>query len=69
MSSVVLYSTGCPKCIILEKKLTQKNIQFEINNDIDEMQEKGFMSLPMLEIDGNVMDFKTAVDYVNDLGG
>lgn len=62
---VKLYSTHCPKCIVLEKKLNQKNISFEEINDIDVMTAKGFMQAPMLEVDGEVMDFKQANDWIN----
>ena len=63
--NIKLYSTHCPKCIILEKKLQQKGISFEEINDIDVMTEKGFMQAPMLEVDGVVMDFKQANDWIN----
>ena len=56
---VVLYSTGCPKCKVLEAKLKQKDIEYEHISDMDIMADKGFMSVPMLEVDGNVMDFAT----------
>lgn len=62
---VKLYSTHCPKCIVLEKKLNQKNISFEEINDIDVMTAKGFMQAPMLEVNGEVMDFKQANDWIN----
>ena len=62
---VKLYSTHCPKCIVLEKKLNQKNISFEEINDIDVMTAKGFMQAPMLEVDGEIMDFKQANDWIN----
>ena len=64
---VILYSTNCPKCIILEKKLSSVNIDFHVETDIKLMQEKGFMSAPMLEVDGEVMDFGTAIQWVNNL--
>lgn len=62
---IVLFSTGCPKCKVLEKKLQQKNIVYEEVNDVDVMTEKGFMTVPMLEVDGKVMDFKAASDWIN----
>lgn len=65
MAKIILYSTGCPKCQILETKLSQKNIDYEVNNDVDLMQEKGFTTLPMLDIDGKIMDFGNAVKWVN----
>lgn len=65
--SVILYTTHCPKCIVLEKKLKEKNIEYEEITDVDLMLSKGFMSTPMLEINGNVMNFKDAFTYVNSL--
>ena len=62
---VLLYSTHCPRCNVLKKKLQQKNIQFEEINDIEIMMEKGYMSAPMLEVDGVSMNFKEASDWVN----
>lgn len=64
---VTLYSTHCPKCVILEKKLNQKNIKYQINDDVDLMEKKGFLSLPMLEVDGKEMDFASAVKWVDRL--
>ena len=63
--SVVLYTTGCPKCKILEKKLEQKNIDYEIFDDVDKMLEMGFQSVPLLEVDKKVMDFVEAVKWLN----
>lgn len=65
---MVLYSTGCPKCKVLEAKLTQKNIQFEINSSIEEMESLGFSEAPMLKIDdGTILSFPEAVQYINKL--
>ena len=62
---IILYSTHCPKCNVLEKKLKEKNIIYEEVNDIEIMKEKGYMSVPVLEVDGVNMDFKTANDWIN----
>ena len=64
---VLLYSTHCPRCDVLEKKLQQKNIQFEEVNDVEIMMKKGYMSAPMLEVDDVSMNFKEAVDWINTL--
>lgn len=66
---VILYSTNCPKCIMLEKKMNIKNVEFEINNDVDLMIKNGFTSIPVLDVDGEIMEFKEAVDWVNSLEG
>ena len=62
---VILYSTGCPKCQVLEKKLSQKSISFEKNTDLKLMLSKGIKSAPCLEIDGKIFDFKNATEWVN----
>lgn len=64
---VILYSTNCPRCAVLEKKLTSANIKYSIINDADLMIEKGFTSVPMLEVDGNIMDFKSAVEWLKNM--
>ena len=64
--NVVLYSTGCPRCHVLESKLKQNNIPYEEVNDADLMLSKGFVSVPKLEVDGVVYDFKEAVDWIKE---
>ena len=61
---VILYSTHCPKCRVLETKLKQKGIDYEEVNDVELMMQKGFMTAPKLEVDGVVYDFKEAVEWI-----
>jgi hypothetical protein len=63
---IILYSTHCPKCIVLEKKLNNANIDFTLVEDQDVMISKGFMSAPMLEVDGKVMNFTEANNWINE---
>lgn len=63
---VTLYSTGCPKCKVLKTKLDLKNINYTIISDVDVIMSKGINSVPVLEVDGNIMDFKTAIDWINE---
>lgn len=62
--NVILYSTNCPKCKVLEKKLGDSEIQYKVVTDEDLMIEKGFLSAPMLEVDGSVMDFGKAMKWL-----
>ena len=62
---VKLYTTGCPKCKVLETKLKHKNIDFETITDISVMEQKGFMEAPNLEVDDIVYPFEEAVKWVN----
>lgn len=68
METVKLYTTYCPKCKVLETKLKQKNIEFEIcdsESDIQELIDKGFKSAPVLSVDDEFMNFTDAVNWVN----
>ena len=66
---IILYSTNCPKCKILTRKLTEKNIEYIEFTDVDKMIEMGFSVMPMLEVDGVVMDFTTANKWINEFEG
>lgn len=64
---VILYTTHCPRCNVLEKKLTQKGIEFKAKTDFDkeEMVKRGFASAPLLEVDGKIMAFSEANEWIN----
>ena len=62
---VTLYSTGCPKCQVLKKKLDAKDIKYDTISDIGSIRETGFMSVPLLKVDGKVMLFNEAIGWVN----
>lgn len=64
---VTLYTTNCPKCKVLEAKLKQKNIDFAVCDDEDEMIKRGFQSAPVLDCGDKVMMFGEAVKWVNSL--
>ena len=66
---VVLYSNHCPKCNVLTQKLKNAGINFDEINDIDIMISKGFMSMPMLEVDDKVMNFIEANTWINERVG
>ena len=65
MNNIVLYTTHCPKCRVLETKLKSKNIQYTEVTDETVIQEKNIEFLPMLEADGKLMDFATANNFIN----
>ena len=63
---IILYSTNCPKCKILEKKLTKKNIKFTKNNNVIEMSELGIDKVPVLSIDSKMLSFVEANKWINE---
>lgn len=62
---ITLYSTHCPRCRVLETKLTQKNIEFNVVTDVNKMESLGIQSVPILEVDGELLNFTDAVAWVN----
>lgn len=65
-NEVVLYSTGCPKCKILEKKLQSKGIYYTKNTSVEEMTALGFTNVPILSVNAQYLDFGEAVKWVNE---
>ena len=64
LMDVTLYSIGCKKCKVLEKRLDEAGVKYTLVDDEDAMINKGFMSAPMLEVDGTVMDFGKAMKWL-----
>ena len=67
--SIILYSTGCPKCNVLKKTLSDRNIQFTEVNSVDEMQRLGFKEAPKLSVDEKIYNFKDAIAWARQNGG
>ena len=63
--NIILYTVDCPKCKVLEKKLNNANISFEVCKDTKLMAERNISKLAMLEVDGEMLTFKEAVDMIN----
>ena len=65
MEQIILYKTPtCPTCKVLKKKLEDKGIEFTENEDIDEMLSMGIMNAPTLSVNGELLDFMSALDWV-----
>lgn len=61
---VILYSTNCPQCKMLERQLQNNNISFQIINNIDIMLQKGISSVPKLELeDGTILNTTEALQW------
>lgn len=63
---IILHSTHCPKCKVVELKLKQKGIVYEENTDIEVMKSKGMMSAPHLEVNGQLLDFAEAIKWIGE---
>ena len=64
MNKIILYTTHCPKCNILKSKLNEKNIVYQEIEDINIMKELEITTVPVLSVNGEFKEFKSAVDWV-----
>lgn len=65
--NVILYSTGCPKCNVLKQKLDSKLVQYTENNSVDEMMSIGITQVPVLSVNGELLPFPQANEWVNQI--
>ena len=64
---VTIYtSESCPKCKILKEKLNLKGIKYKEIQDLEQLVEKGFNFVPVLEVDNIMMEFSQANKWVNE---
>lgn len=62
---VILYSSDiCPKCNVLKTKLNDAAIEFE-NITGEKAIEAGIDEVPILEVDGERMDFSESIKWLN----
>lgn len=64
----ILYSTGCPQCVVLEEKLNAANINYVKITNPDEIISKGISKVPVLEVDGNRMELVEANKWLKNKG-
>lgn len=62
---IILYTTHCPKCKILENKLKSKNITYITEEDVEKMLSLGMSEVPYLQVGKEFFDFGAAVRWIN----
>lgn len=65
---VTFYSTNCPRCAVLEKKLREADIPFTSEHDCSSLPALGFDSAPVLDVDGRKMNFTEAIQWLRERG-
>lgn len=63
-NDVVLYTTGCPVCKALKNALDQAGIAYSENNNIETMKQLGISSVPVLSVNGRLMNAPEAFQYI-----
>lgn len=61
---VVLYSQQCTACRLLEAKMIEKDIPFEIVNDREALIKLGFDNETVLMVGDNLMNFSQALEWI-----
>lgn len=67
MNEIVLYSTGCPQCKVLAGLLEKNNITYSHCSDVQAMMDMGISSVPMLMVNGELMNFQAAMKWVKEV--
>ena len=62
---VILYSTNCPKCQVLKKKLDSKSIQYTVETSVDTMLSLGITQVPVLSVGVGLLSFTQANEWIN----
>ncbi len=69
---LTVYSNGCPKCKILEKKLLQLNIEHFTITDMTEILKEadkvGILSMPFtIDDSGTARTFEETIKYISEV--
>lgn len=70
MDNIRLYSTHCPKCRVIEKKLEQANIKYELIDAkdnpkvIEELSALGVRQMPILMVDDKILGFSEIIKWI-----
>lgn len=64
MNNILVFSNGCPRCKILKQKLDAANIPYILQDDLDEIMDAGFQTVPILKYKGEYYQFSEAVEFV-----
>lgn len=68
MSDIILFSTGCSKCKMLKSLLDRNKIPFKESDDVQQLIDRGFTSVPVLLVDDKYMKYNEAVEWVWETG-
>lgn len=63
---VILYTSHCPCCDVVESMLRNARIAYETFDNTEEMLRKGMTHMPMLSVDGNLMNFSAALIWLKE---
>lgn len=72
MESIVLYSSHCPKCDMIERILKEKGINFDVVDDenfyLPLAEENNIDSMPFADVNGKILNTKELQEYIKNRG-
>lgn len=63
---ICLYTIGCPRCLILEKKLEEAKIPYDIITDEKTIAQENITIVPVLKIDNKLYDFAESIKWIKE---
>lgn len=63
---IKIFTIDCHRCKILEMKLKEKGIAFEICTDMQEVIDKGYRTAPILKIGEEYKEFGQAIIFIKE---
>lgn len=61
---VIFYTVGCPVCKMVKAKLDRAGIKYESCTDTEKMLALGFHSVPMLQVDDQMLTSAEAMKWI-----
>lgn len=63
---ITVFSTGCVNCRSLMAELDKNAIKYNIVSDVNKMLALGFDEIPMVDIDGHIMNRREAIKWIKE---
>lgn len=60
----ILYTIDCPQCKVLETAVKEAGLEYEVCKDLETMRQLGITVVPVLSVDGTLMKFPEAFQWV-----
>lgn len=65
MDEIILYTINCPICNRIKQMLNDKHIVYTLCTDETQMVQLGIETLPVLSVNGKLLQAKAAMEYIN----
>lgn len=65
MSQITIFtSPTCGRCKVLKKKMEILQIPFEETSKVEEIENLGFLSLPIMKVEDKYFDFSQSMQFI-----